>query len=249
MSRMISPTWSLAVLVGCIGLTLSACNQGDDVAERSAVSTTSQPECCGKCAAEQAGAQSECCGKCQGEIENENLATNPSCSANCDACAQGKSEACQCLDESAKESVESDSASRTPKTIAQDRDVFHYLLKNHEKITRTVTELENGVQTVTESDDADVVAKLQDHVASMHGRIVDGRRLRMWDDLYREIFNHHDKIEMEIKNTPNGISVTETSDDRYVVDLIKSHASVVSGFASKGFEEARENHPVPPKSD
>ena len=69
----------------------------------------------------------------------------------------------------------------------------------------------------------------------------------MWDELYREIFKHADKIEMEIENTEHGISVTETSDDEYVVKLIQQHAMVVSGFAKRGFEEARENHEAPKK--
>jgi hypothetical protein len=67
----------------------------------------------------------------------------------------------------------------------------------------------------------------------------------MRDPLYREIFKHADQIEMTLENTENGIRVTEASDDEYVVKLIQAHAKVVSGFAKRGFEEARKNHEPP----
>lgn len=204
-------------------------------------------ECCGKCEqeAEATGEKKdECCGKCQDEIAREESGAREACSKDCDACAKGDSANCKCLGEESEASATTSENGKRPNTMREDRDIFHFLLQNHEKITRKVTELDNGVQTVTESDDPAIVAKLQEHVASMHGRITDGRPLRMWDELYREVFKHHDKIEMVIEKTEKGVSVTETSDDPQVVKLIKQHAKVVSGFARRGFEEARQNHPV-----
>lgn len=232
---------------------------------------TTPKGCCGKCATEQAAAgQAEgCCGKCAGEsdasttskgccgkCEGESAVSKEAdktitCENGCNACAEGDSANCKCGDTPAakptqgKPDSESVEANEHVNSMPEDRDIFHFLLENHDKISRTVTELENGVETVTESTDAAIAAKIQDHVASMHKRIEDGRPLRMWDELYREIFKHADKIKMELKNTENGISVTETSDDEYVVKLIQEHAKVVSGFAKRGFEEARLNHEPP----
>lgn len=171
------------------------------------------------------------------------------CTANCNACAEGDSANCKCDDENAaiSQAGETTSANGTKvNTMRQDRDIFHFLLANHDQLTRTVTELENGVKTVTESSNAEIAKKIQEHVASMHGRILDGRRIRMWDELYQEVFKHHDQIKMEIEDTENGVAVTETSDDEYVVQLIQQHAKVVTGFTKRGFDEAHENH-VPPK--
>ena len=192
------------------------------------------------------GAQKACCGKCQqNNTPAETLVakTNEKCGQNCNACAEGSPEKCKCDDAQATATV---STTRV-NTMREDRDVFHFLLGQYENISREVTELENGVRTVTESTDPQVVGKIQEHVASMHLRIKEGRPLRMWDDLFREIFQHADKIDMQIEKTPNGISVTETSDDPYVAKLIKSHAKVVTGFTERGFAEARENHQVPAK--
>jgi hypothetical protein len=39
----------------------------------------------------------------------------------------------------------------------KDRDMFHYLLAHRDAIERKVKKLENGVETLTESDDPKVV--------------------------------------------------------------------------------------------
>ena len=133
--------------------------------------------------------------------------------------------------------------------MREDRDIFHYLLKHHEKITRSVTNTENGVQTTTESDDPAIAAKIREHVGSMHRRIKDSRRLRNWDELFVKIFEHADEIDMEVIPTEKGVKVVETSTNPKVAKLIQQHAVVVSGFAKYGFEEARKNHPVENAAD
>ena len=127
-------------------------------------------------------------------------------------------------------------------SVAEDRGDFHFLLRNHENIRREVKLLDNGVETITESDDPEIVRRLQKHVSSMHARIKRGRGLRRWDDLFVAIFKHAAEIKMQIENTENGVRVIETSENPQVVQLIQQHAHVVSGFVSAGFEEARRNH-------
>lgn len=126
-----------------------------------------------------------------------------------------------------------------------DQDVFHYLLERHELIRREVKNLDNGVETITESDDEAVSSMIQEHVAAMHERVKTGRGLRFWDELFVAVFKNHDKIKMVVENTEHGVKVTETSDDAYTVKLIQAHAVVVSKFVKRGFDEAHENHPVP----
>ena len=129
--------------------------------------------------------------------------------------------------------------------LRADQAVFHELLRKHKEIRRTVKHLDNGVETLTESDNPEVAAKIQTHVASMHKRVKDGRGLRFWDDLFAAIFKTHAKITMTVENTPKGVRVRETSDDPYTVKLIQAHADVVSKFVEFGFDESPKNHPVP----
>lgn len=126
-----------------------------------------------------------------------------------------------------------------------DQDVFHYLLEHHADIRRSVKRLENGVETLTESDRPEVTAKIQEHVESMHRRIKEGRGLRFWDELFVAIFEKHASIKMSVEKTEKGVKVLETSEDRMAVALIQAHAEVVSQFVALGFDEAHKNHPVP----
>ncbi len=126
-----------------------------------------------------------------------------------------------------------------------DRDVFQFLLINHNKIKRTVKELPDGVETLTESDSAEVAAKIKEHVEWMAYRIKESNPIRMRDPLFAEIFKHTAKIKMQHEATDKGVRVTETSTDPYVAKLIQAHSKVVSGFVERGFAEAMKNHPVP----
>ncbi len=126
-----------------------------------------------------------------------------------------------------------------------DHDVFHFLLTNHKKINRKVTELPHGVRTLTESEDPEIADKIKEHVEWMKHRVENTQPIRMRDPLFAELFRHTDKIVMKYEDTEKGVRVTETSEDPYVAKLIKQHAEVVSGFVKRGFAEAMKNHPVP----
>ena len=127
----------------------------------------------------------------------------------------------------------------------EDMALFHFLLDHREEIRRSVEELPDGVETLTESDDAEIAGKIREHVRAMYSRLEEGRPIHARDPLFAEIFRHADKIEMTMENTEEGLRVRETSADPYVAKLIKSHAEVVSGFLANGRAEMRKNHPVP----
>jgi len=126
-----------------------------------------------------------------------------------------------------------------------DRDTFHFLLENHKEIKRTVKNLENGVETVTESEKPEVAKKIQEHVPAMYERLKSGNGVRYWDPLFAEAFKHGKKMKLVIENTKKGVKVIETSDDNDVVKVIQAHAEVVSKFVKNGFDEAHKEHPVP----
>ncbi|MBX3400096.1 MAG: hypothetical protein KF873_15295 [Gemmataceae bacterium] len=129
--------------------------------------------------------------------------------------------------------------------FATDRDTFHFLLENHKAITRNVKKLDNGVETVTESEKPEVAKKIQEHVPAMYERLKSGKGVRYWDPLFAEAFKHGKKMKMEITNTAKGVKVVETSDNADVVKIIQAHAEVVSQFVKNGFDEAHKEHPVP----
>jgi hypothetical protein len=132
-------------------------------------------------------------------------------------------------------------------TAQADMLVFRQLVDNRAKITRTVTPRPDGVESLTESDDAAVAQLIQKHVNAMATRVKDARPIHQRDPLFVEVFKHADKIAMRIEATPKGVRVIETSTDAYAVKLIQAHADVVSLFLKNGHEEMMKNHAVPEK--
>ena len=126
-----------------------------------------------------------------------------------------------------------------------DMQLFHELLDNRHLITRKVTKLSDGIDTVTESDNPDIARKLQVHVESMTARVKEARPIHQREPLFRELFANTDKIVMRHEATPKGVRVIETSSDPYVARLIQEHAEVVNGFIANGHAEMMKNHPVP----
>jgi len=126
-----------------------------------------------------------------------------------------------------------------------DMTLIHFLLDNGKQVTRTITDLPNGVETLTESADPAIAAKIREHVAAMYRRVSGNKPIHMRDPLFRELFANADKIVMRSEATEKGVKVTETSTDPKVAALIKAHAQVGSKFIENGRAAAPKKHPVP----
>jgi len=120
-------------------------------------------------------------------------------------------------------------------TMAQ-LGVIHELFINHDRITRTVTNLPDGIRTVTESDDPRIAQLLKDHVADMGKRVDTGNDpgLPIESDALRSIFKNHDKIQTKVEITDKGIVVAQTSTDPETVAALQQHASEVTDFVKDG---------------
>ena len=127
----------------------------------------------------------------------------------------------------------------------KDHEDFFFLIEHRESIRRTVKELPNGIEALTESDVPEVAEMIQVHVEAMYDRVENTKPIRMRDPIFREIFANADKIKMEIEHTEHGVRVTETSTDPYVVKLLQEHAKVVSLWIENGYAELPKNHPAP----
>jgi hypothetical protein len=128
---------------------------------------------------------------------------------------------------------------------SEDHAVIHSLMAAHKSIERKVTEIPNGVRTDTVSKDPDVAKTLKVHVDQMKARVASGQPIRMFDPLFREIFSHHEKIEMKIEEIEGGVRVTQTSADPQVVLLIREHARVVNEFTAEGMARMHQTSPLP----
>lgn len=119
-------------------------------------------------------------------------------------------------------------------TFGEDMSIVHAMLFSHDKIKRTVTNLPNGIRTVTESDDPQIAELIKEHVASMRERLIDGRVFNVASHTLPMIFAKYAKIHTTIDLTSNGVVVTQTSTDPETVAALQGHAGEVSELARGG---------------
>lgn len=117
---------------------------------------------------------------------------------------------------------------------AADMGLVHDLVMNHDKIRRTVTNLPNGIKTLTESDDPQVAQTIKAHVASMSQRLNDGREFNIFSKTLPVLFENRDKITSKVEMTEKGAAVTRTSADAKVVAALQGHAAEVTELAQEG---------------
>jgi hypothetical protein len=115
-----------------------------------------------------------------------------------------------------------------------DMGLVHDLLMSHARIRRTVTNLPDGVRTVTESDDPRVAQAIKAHVASMSQRLKDGREFNIFSTTLPVLFENRDKIQSVVEVTDKGSIVTRTSTDAKVVAALQGHAAEVTELAREG---------------
>lgn len=116
------------------------------------------------------------------------------------------------------------------------------MFRNFPLITRSVTNLPNGIRTVTHSADEDVMAVLVSHVSGMINRVEEGRDPKVFiqSPTLDILFERRDRIKTDIEVTDQGIVVVQTSDDPEVVAALQTHAEEVTGMADRGMEAVHE---------
>ncbi|HTS40299.1 MAG TPA: hypothetical protein VMH84_07155 [Xanthobacteraceae bacterium] len=117
-----------------------------------------------------------------------------------------------------------------------EMDIIHELIINHDLIRRTVTNLPDGIRTVTESDDPRIALFIKEHVAGMGERVNTQRDpgLPIESQALHMIFRNKDKIKTAAETIEKGVIVTQTSNDQETVVALQQHASEVSDLVRDG---------------
>jgi hypothetical protein len=125
---------------------------------------------------------------------------------------------------------------------------IHELVVNHDRIKRTVTNLPDGIRTVTESEDPNVAKYIQEHVASMDKRVSaqSDPGLPIESPALRTILRNGDAVRTTVQTTAKGAIVTQTSADPETVTALQTHAAEVSDLVQRGMvaihETMMKNH-------
>jgi hypothetical protein len=130
--------------------------------------------------------------------------------------------------------------------MIEDMRVIHALLTNHDRVRRDVDDIATGIRARTTSADPEIAGLIRTHVERMKSRVEEGEAVRQMDPVFREIFAHHEEIEMEVERTAGGVLVVETSTSPQVELLIRQHAHrAVSEFVAQGMARAMRPTPLP----
>ena len=116
------------------------------------------------------------------------------------------------------------------------------MFRNFETITRYVTNLPNGIRTVTLSTDEDVMDQLVSHVFGMIRRVEDrdDPEIIIQSQTLDIFFERGDQIETEIELTDEGIVVIQTSQDPELIAALQEHAAEVTDLADRGMAAVHE---------
>jgi hypothetical protein len=120
--------------------------------------------------------------------------------------------------------------------------VVHELMTNHDKLRRSVTNLPNGVYTITESDDAEMVRQIKAHVAGTGGFVAKGvdPNLPMSTPALHGVLKNGTRINRVVQETATGVVVTETSADSTTVALLQAHAAEITDLVKRGMAAMHE---------
>jgi hypothetical protein len=130
--------------------------------------------------------------------------------------------------------------------MMEEMRVIHRLLQSHDRIRRHVEDVATGIWARTTSRDREIAELIRTHVSQMKARVETGDPIRLMDPVFREIFEHHAEVEIDVERIPGGVLVVETSADPQVELLIRQHAHrAVSEFVAQGMARAMRPTPLP----
>lgn len=96
--------------------------------------------------------------------------------------------------------------------------------------------MENGIKTITESNNSRLRSAIIDHVSMMVTRLEEGKNPKVFiqTPILDRLFEFYDVINTELEVTEKGIIVIQTSNNEKVVKLLQIHADEVSDMSKRG---------------
>ncbi len=131
--------------------------------------------------------------------------------------------------------------------MQEDMTTLHSMFANRAKIKRTVTNLPDGAETLTESDDERIASMIRAHVPAMEDRVLANTPLppMTFHPIFVALIKHADDYSLTYEETAKGMKVRYTSEDPYVVMLVQEHAKLVSRFIKNGMQEIHRPYTLP----
>ena len=127
-------------------------------------------------------------------------------------------------------------------TTDQEVKDLKEIFRSHKGISRSVSNLQNGIVTTTEAEDETLREAIVSHVSMMVTRLQEGRNpeVIIQSPTLDALFDVYDEIDTEIETTELGVKVIQTSSNPKVVRLLQTHAAEVSDMANRGMDAVHE---------
>ena len=121
-------------------------------------------------------------------------------------------------------------------TTEKEENDLKTIFRTHKEINREVIKLENGIKTITESNNARLRSAIIDHVSMMVTRLEEGKNPKVFiqTPILDRLFEFYNVINTELEVTEKGIIVIQTSNNEKVVKLLQIHADEVSDMSKRG---------------
>jgi len=131
--------------------------------------------------------------------------------------------------------------------MREDMTTLHAMFDSRDKIRRTVKNLPDGAEAITESDNKQITALIQKHVPAMETRVHEDKPLppMTFHPIFVELIKHADDYTLTYEDTDKGMKVTYKADDPFVIMLVQEHAKLVSRFIKNGMEEIHKPYTLP----
>ena len=123
-----------------------------------------------------------------------------------------------------------------------ESDELAVMFENFDTISREVTNLPNGIRTVTRSSDEAVMAVLVSHIIGMIDRVErgDDPQIFIQSPTLDILFANGADMHSQINVADEGIVVVRTSTDPEVVAALHIHAAEVSDMVDHGMQAVHE---------
>ena len=126
----------------------------------------------------------------------------------------------------------------TEQEVVDLKEIF----RSHKGINRVVSNLPNGIVTMTEAEDETLREAIISHVSMMVTRLQEGKNpeIIIQSPTLDALFEVYGEIDTELELTDTGVKVIQTSDNSDVVELLQTHAAEVSDMAKRGMQAIHE---------
>ena len=126
----------------------------------------------------------------------------------------------------------------TEQEVVDLKEIF----RSHKGINRVVSNLPNGIVTMTEAEDETLREAIISHVSMMVTRLQEGKNpeIIIQSPTLDALFKVYGEIDTELELTDTGVKVIQTSDNSDVVELLQTHAAEVSDMAKRGMQAIHE---------